>query len=288
MKKITSLIMIMTLAIVMISGLAHATPQVIESITNAEAFQGTNYCGIFGKNVTISTSNTISFYFVDIAGYDSLDGQIVAVSSGSITTALLTYYSNDGTQIATASHTFGTKTRDLKSGTIKVTITNSVATNVTVTFNMLATMAQGTVNATGNVTEVSAAEMLAVMKQVSANIKLTNDRLDLISANILVNTAQLVTLNLEYEWEEMAFVTASSVAATVVATGDCLLFVQNFHSTGNAYVRKNATAVYGSRGVLIPAQNGLYTCLGRIVSGDTISYVAADSGRKMGFYKRKK
>jgi hypothetical protein len=247
---------------------------------------------------SIATSSYVDLVINDVSKFHGILYNRQSVSSGSPTIEIRYAEIIGGTVVATASIT-----EDIiyfikpyaEKATIR--ITNSVATNITLTANITLFVDRVSVlyDASGNplftptnpgytssnVTEASAAAILAQLAEI-------NTKVDQISVNILAVEAQLVTNNMEYIWEEMAFVTASSVAATVVATGSHIVFIQNFHTTGNIYVRKNATAVYGKRGVLIPPQNGLYTCLGWLVSGDTLSYVAADAGRCMGFYKRKK
>ena len=129
----------------------------------------------------------------------------------------------------------------------------------------------------GYTTEVSAAEMLAVMKQVSANIKLTNDRLDFISANILANTAQLVTLNMEYYWTVAFSVTVNNTPTSCTLTNnEIVVRVFNCGVTDTVWAETNAAAVHGKCTPIVAGPNGLYLTAGK--SSDYFSIVGPNKG----------
>jgi hypothetical protein len=118
--------------------------------------------------------------------------------------------------------------------------------------------------------------MLAVMKQVSANIKLTNDRLDFISANILADTAVLTKINKPYQYIGVSTLVAGTTATKYTFTRSGKLEVGSIHSTRNAYCSLVGTpnaSIGSTGGFMVPALQ-VRQSLGNVVTGNSIWAVA--------------
>jgi hypothetical protein len=279
MKKAVSVLISVIIGLALINGLAFsAISSTREQARIAAGFdfseQGVHGDYIYGelKGHLLSATSDYTVTFNGILGLDVIDGRITETSTTNITTGVINWLDSNGRKIATSSITFGTPVLiTYPVPDISITISNSATTINRVTGNFKIYQSKN------NVTEVSAAEMLAVMKQVSANIKLTNDRLDFISANILANTAQLVTLNMEYYWTVAFSVTVNNTPTSCTLTNnEIVVRVFNCGVTDTVWAETNAAAVHGKCTPIVAGPNGLYLTAGK--SSDYFSIVGPNKG----------
>ncbi len=141
MKK-TSLLLTMVFSLLLCSGLVFAgNAQIIEALGNGYVHNSADTLHIDLLHQVIATNNSISLAFSNIGQYDSLDGNWVSTSAGTITTANLSWRHTQlpAGEIVSETLTFGTPVTTMQSDNVIMTIYSYEAAPVTCTANIMFT-----------------------------------------------------------------------------------------------------------------------------------------------------
>lgn len=137
MKKASLLIFLL----VLFSGLAFGAI-VTNTNTNSLVRQQAGMIEIDMKGQEIATSNSINFDFDWIGEWDAIDFYIESISTGNISTANLSwrnYPATTGTEMTSVTLTSGTPVVVMKTGYLRLSLTNSIAIPAFVTGSVLLT-----------------------------------------------------------------------------------------------------------------------------------------------------
>lgn len=105
---------------------------------NYRTSEGNNFYQLEMNGMELTPTESADIYMYNIAGFDSLNFYVGAISSGNITTINLQPMLSNKVEIGSAQvMTSGTDITDFRSGHYKATIENTLAITVNVTMNML-------------------------------------------------------------------------------------------------------------------------------------------------------